>query len=229
ASYEQLSEAYAAAGKYQNAFEHKSRYGQLKDSLRGAEVAGRIAEVNTKYDLAEKDRLLVQNQLQLANHQLKIKNQYLLVGIILAATFFAVLIFTFILRKRKHRAEIDRLRSHIAGEEQEKNRMARELHDGIVSWLSIIKTNLSNLPEPVLESEMEQRLNVINQLDQGIDELRTTSHNLLPEILTQAGLLGALRHFCHKINQTKSLDITFQHFGALPSLTDDSQLKIGRA
>lgn len=228
-SYEQLGEAYAAAGDYESAYRLKSRHIRLKDSVRGTESAVRIKEINNKYKLAEKDKLLAQNKLVIANQQIKIKNQYMLVGIVGASALSIILMLILILRKRQHRVEVERLKARIAGEEQERSRMAMELHDGIISRLSIIKTNLCTLPQPShLPEEQDALQEAIAQLDQGIAELRTTSHNLLPEILKQAGLAGTLDSYCQKIKQTGKLDIDFQMVGNLPPLKDDFQLNIYR-
>lgn len=227
--YKELGTAYANLGRYDQAYTLTLRYTSLWDSIRNGEIAGRIAEMDNRYKVAEKDKLLAQNKLQIVNQQIKIKNQYILVGVVAAAGFFIILMLILILRKRKHRAEVESLKARITGEEQERTRMAMELHDGIVSRLSIIKTNLCTLPQPSqIPEEQDALQEAIAQLDQGIAELRTTSHNLLPEILKQAGLTAALDTYCRKIKQTGKLDIDFQMIGNLPQLREDFQLNIYR-
>lgn len=224
-----LGEAYAAAGNHKIAYDFVLKYATLKDSLQGSENAMRVAQINNRFKAAEQSKLLAQSQLQIAKQELKIKNQYILVAALSAGACLIILILSLILRRRKHRSQLETLKARLAGEEEERGRLARELHDGIVSQLSIIKTNLCTLPASNRNPEEQQHfLEVIAQLDQGIAELRRTSHNLLPDIIKQAGLFGALEFYCRKITQSGVLDIEFQPVGALPDLEKPFQLNIYR-
>src|SRR5690606_21237322 len=179
----------------------------------------RVAQINNRLKAAEQSKLLAQSQLQIANQQLKIKNQYILVAVLSAGACLIILILSLVLRRQKHRSQIEALKARLSGEEEERARLARELHDGIVSQLSIIKTNLCTLPASNRNPEEQQHfLEVIAQLDQGIAELRRTSHNLLPDIIKQAGLFGALDFYCRNITQSGVLDIEFQPVGTPPEL-----------
>lgn len=224
-----LGATYARLGKFEKAYAANLRYYSLWDSLKNKETLSRIAEAESKYQIAEQSKRLAQSQLQIANQQLEIKNQYILVTVVSAGACLIILILSLILRRRKHRSQLETLKARLAGEEEERGRLARELHDGIVSQLSIIKTNLCTLPASNRNPEEQQHfLEVIAQLDQGIAELRRTSHNLLPDIIKQAGLFGALEFYCRKITQSGVLDIEFQPVGALPDLEKPFQLNIYR-
>jgi signal transduction histidine kinase len=195
----------------------------------GHESAGRIAEVETRYqvaqkdnELARKDKALLKTQLEIASQQ---KRQYLWVG----GTSLCILILLGLLRQKRYKTKLNRLKDTIAGEEKERRRMAQELHDGIVSRLSIIKMNFSALPQQYQYlNDTTHFQEVVEQLEQSITELRTTSHNLLPEILKKAGLCESIRIYCDKIGKVALLDIEFQTLGELPPLSDDFQLNIYR-
>lgn len=228
-AYSQLAAAYEGMGQYEKALQYQKKYTAIRDSLLGHENAERIAEVETRYhvaqknkELEQKDKALLQNELKIASQR---KQQYLWIGI----TTVSVLVLLGLLHRRRYKAQLNELRATIAGEEKERTRLARELHDGIVSRLSIIKMNFSALPLQYKNlSETGEFQEIVNQLEQSISELRNTSHNLLPEILQRAGLVESLRIYCDKIRKIALLDIEFQLVGEFPILTDEFQLNIYR-
>jgi two-component system NarL family sensor kinase len=227
--YGQLSVVYRELGRYKKALDYKIRYAAIRDSLLGKESASRIAEVETRYrvaqkdkELAQKDKALLQNQLKIASQQ---KEQYLWIG----GASVCILSLLGLLYHKRYRTELTRLKATLEGEEKERSRLARELHDGIVSRLSIIKMNFSALPQQYRNlNEAGDFQDVVDQLEQSITELRTTSHNLLPEILQRTGLLESLKIYCEKIRKIALLDIEFQVIGELPPLVDEFQLNIYR-
>ncbi len=225
----QISTAYARLGDYRKAYLYRTSYSFLRDSWLGNENAARIAEINTRYQVAQKDKELAQKDKELALKQLKIaqqqKQQYLWIGGIL----LLLLLLLGLLHNRRHKVAIARLKALLEGEEKERTRLARELHDGIVSKLSIIKMNFSALPGQYRDlNGTTDFQEVVNQLEQSITELRTTSHNLLPETLQRLGLAESLRIYCKRVSKITPLDIEFQMVGDLPVLRDDFQLNIYR-
>ncbi len=228
-AYGQLMLAYNGAGRYDSALIYAMKYITVRDSQLGRESAGRIAEIETKYRVAQKDkeleqknRMLLQRQLEIEKHR---RQQYLWIGVAAICVFVLITV----LRKRKHKMEIARLRATVIGEEQERKRLAKELHDGIVSRLSIIKMNFTALPRHHKElGEVAGFNNLVSELEQSIAELRTTSHNLMPELLQRAGLEQTLKIYCEQIRTTGLLDVDFQMIGVFPVLPDDFKLSIYR-
>lgn len=90
-------------------------------------------------------------------------------------------------------------------EEEEKKKIARELHDGLGQQLVLLNLLLQNLtPVASDEGALEQ----IKQLLQGsIQELREMAYNLLPPAL-EKGFLNALERFAHRINATGKMTLT---------------------
>ncbi len=114
------------------------------------------------------------------------------------------------------------VRAVLQGQEQERERLAKDLHDGLGSILSGVKYNfaktrdqLSTMPETGLVFNKS-----MSMLDESICELRRIAHNLMPEAITKFGLIAALKDFCQSINQNGSLLVTFQCYnlkeGAIP-------------
>jgi two-component system NarL family sensor kinase len=228
-AYGQLAHVYDELGRYDSALVFMARYASLRDTVLGTASAAKVAEIDTRYrvarkdkELAQKSRALLENQLILAKQQ---KQQYLWIG----GAAICILVLLGLLHVKRHRMEVARLKAMIEGEEKERTRLARELHDGIVSRLSIIKMNFTGLPRYHQDQrEAEDFRDIVSQLEQGIAELRSTSHNLLPDVLQRAGLAESVRMYCEKITRLPLLDIEFQMVGDLPQLSDTFQLNVYR-
>jgi len=113
------------------------------------------------------------------------------------------------------RAEIERNRSEkrllnaiIQTEEKERKRFAKDLHDGLGPLLSTVKMSISALlaPNPTVDSKniLENTNTVINE---AISSIKEISNNLSPHVLTNFGLISALKNFTHKINEAKTVYI----------------------
>ncbi len=100
--------------------------------------------------------------------------------------------------------------SILEGENAERTRLARDLHDGLGGMLSAIKINLFDMKQGVtLEVDDVSRLNrVFNMLDESMKELRRVAHNMMPESLSRYGLKVALADFCSNFSQ-----VQFHYFG----------------
>ncbi len=88
-------------------------------------------------------------------------------------------------------------------EQQERERIARDLHDSVGQKLSVVKMQLSVKDADVNSSS--------KLLDEAIQDVRNVSHNLMPADLSK-GLIVALENMCEQINlSTKDLKVHFNH------------------
>lgn len=97
-------------------------------------------------------------------------------------------------------------------EEKERDRLAKELHDGLGQDLLIIKNHaaLLGLQWPHAPLDVRQRLHDITQASQtAIDQARTLAHSLRPAELTRVGLTAALQDMIDRA--AASSPIRFQH------------------
>jgi signal transduction histidine kinase len=115
------------------------------------------------------------------------------------------------------------------GEEKERTRMARELHDSAMVEFSVVKMNLNTLLNEPDENLKKENLHQVQlQLNGAISGLRNTAHNLMPDMLLQEGLLEALYYFCNNLQRNSHLQINLEHYGTIPPLQPQFELSVYR-
>jgi signal transduction histidine kinase len=116
-------------------------------------------------------------------------------------------------------------------QDQERRRIARELHDSTGQKLAVLGINLSTLkgavPSP--PPEFNRTLLECSSLAHSIsDELRTLSYLLHPPMLDELGLNMAIRMYVSGINQRNGLHVEVNVPRELPRLSEDAELAIFR-
>lgn len=229
-AYSQLADIYSHTGRYREAYEYVELYSRIRDSLRGKESAERYAHVELKYRTAEKDRQLARQQLQLNQKEHKLRDKNIWIGGISLSGLFVLLILAGRYRNKqklqrkqlqnlRQQQEIERLHSRMQGEEVERERIARELHDGVSVLLAAAKMNYMSLSKEytVLDSS-ETYQEVLRLLNGTLLELRSVSYNLVPELLIRQSLPAAVQAFCELMQKGHQLRIGMQAYGSYLAL-----------
>ncbi len=109
----------------------------------------------------------------------------------------------------------------LEGENAERSRLSRDLHDGLGGMLSIVKLHLSGIKSTTLlpESDANRFVKALEMLDNVVVELRRIAHNMMPESLLRYGIKSSLEDLCRSV---PAADFLF--FGENPRL--DSRLEI---
>ena len=109
-----------------------------------------------------------------------------IIGILAIILIITYLLFTRAIQKK----QLENLQAMVLGEENERKRVAKDLHDGIGVLLTSIKLRLSNFQDKI-ESKKEFQ-NSLDQIDNACTEVRRISHNMVPASLTKLGLQEAI-------------------------------------
>lgn len=107
-------------------------------------------------------------------------------------------------------------RALISGEEKERKRVARELHDGMGSLLSTLRLNAEAIDlngKNLNAYEAIAYQNVLEMIDKACTELRTISHNMLPSGIEHFGLSATLQSLIKQINHNKSIHFSLDTDG----------------
>ncbi|PUB34637.1 histidine kinase/DNA gyrase B/HSP90-like ATPase [Elizabethkingia sp. YR214] len=131
------------------------------------------------------------------------------------------------MEKEKQNSKISTLTALLEGQEQERGRLARDLHDGLGGLLSGTKHQLSYLDPHQSENIEEGISKSIKQIDGAVEELRRVAHNLMPDLLVKYGLEVAIQEFASRISNN-ALDIHTEFINYGNSLSEEKQLIIYR-
>lgn len=100
--------------------------------------------------------------------------------------------------------EANAVKSIIAGQETERRRIAREIHDGIGPLLSFTKLELDSFIDDITDGEKgfstEKLASIRQTIDAITNDLRDLSHRLMPRLLVEFGLYSAFSNLVHRIN-----------------------------
>lgn len=116
--------------------------------------------------------------------------------------------------------EADSLRTLVESQENEKNRIAKNLHDDVEPMLSLIKINLSSIASRKPEQVPELVTKQMNLITTVIDQIKSTCYDLSPSFLIKFGLEAALQEFGNNFDSSNPLRLTgFEKYENLPQNT----------
>ncbi|MDW3652855.1 MAG: tetratricopeptide repeat protein [Bacteroidia bacterium] len=229
-TYDLKSQTYSKLGNYKAAFEFHTLFKQVDDSLFTAEKTEIVQGLEEKYRAAQKEQRNLELQNEVTQNELLIQENekdlleknaqiYFLIGSV-GLLILLFIVFRYGNQKRRQllqakletsekEREAESLRSMISGEELERKRLARELHDGLGSHLASVKMLVAaiqnDIPE-VKESELHQKAE--RMLDEACQEIREISHNLMPGTISRYGLEQSIQDMCINLQQSTKLQIS---------------------
>jgi signal transduction histidine kinase len=229
-SLKKLSSAYNKINLPQKAFDALEKSYLIKDSVFSDEHLKETALLQTQFETEKKDKSIAKQQVQLKKQELDLiksqKEKQLYFTVSMTLILIIIGIWYFFKQRQKYKnkeiialhqqQEISKLEALIDGEENERRRIAQDLHDGLNGDLSAIKYRLSTLEESGLSAiDSENLIKVINMIDDSCAQVRSISHNLMPTSIIDFGLVETIEQYCAKINSSQSIDFDFQYFGTV--------------
>lgn len=230
--YHDLSETYMGMNNMSAAFEWQRKYSLLNDSIHDSRLKNEINALEIKYRNVENKKQIATLQFANSEAELNAKNNRLLSWLLgsISVSLLTIGTFSFIqfrnnkkldaqkelnyqqkIKEMTQQQELALMKAILQGEEKERNRVARDLHDGLGGLLAGVKLNLSAIAAGE-NFEIHQHLHgVIKQLDGSVSELRRISHNLMPETLTKFGLDAAIKELVGVLSK-KDIVIDYQSF-----------------
>ncbi|WP_171036966.1 sensor histidine kinase [Maribacter algarum] len=231
-------------GEYKKALKFLNLRNSLKDSLDSRNIKNDIAQLEIQYQTEKKENkiLELQNENSLTDLNLeKKKSQNYLLLILLGSLSFILVSGYLTYNNRRKKAllkeqvqsqEIQQLKVEqerklfgvmMEGVEQERKRLAADLHDGLGGRLSGISIKLSRLAENKKAETLLPHLDdILGNLDDSLQELRGVARNLMPETLLKYGLKAAVEDYCSTLGD-KETNITLQFYNT-ENVTDKNEL-----
>ena len=194
----------------------------IENQLRGEEMQNKTLLLEKKFETEKKETQIKLQQTEL--RQKSSLNKFLIAG---AAGLMLISLLGY--RNYKNRQKIQQIKidelekqkqlttteALLKGEEQERTRLAKDLHDGLGGMLSGIKYSLTSVKEDLVMTPGNAQAfeRSIDMLDSSIREMRRVAHNMMPEILVKYGLDIALKEFCTEIDQSGVIHVNYQSVG----------------
>lgn len=199
----EIADLYEQQGNYQQAIIYLQKRVEL-NALRGSKNSRTIDELQTRYEITQREDQVLRQQFQLK------QRSYWIVGISIVTALLIVIGFIYYRQTQLKQRNIA-MQAIIDTEESERKRIAQDLHDSVSQTISAAKMNLSAIGSELPFTDEDQRRRferVIGMVDDGFREVRTISHNMMPWALNQTGLAQVVKQFVGNF-EDKSLTIGF--------------------
>jgi signal transduction histidine kinase len=227
--YDGFALLYEKKGDYKNSNKYLQRSIALNDSILSEENNKQIAALEMRYQVAGKETEIKNLKTEKELQQLSLSQKNILNYILIGTALTMLVIFALSYRNYRQKQKLQQQRiseleterqltateAVLKGEEQERTRLAKDLHDGLGGMLSGIKYSFNTMKgNLIMTPENHQAFErSLDMLDSSIKEMRRVAHNMMPEALVRFGLDAALKDYCHDINQSGALKINYQSFG----------------
>ncbi|HSC54410.1 MAG TPA: ATP-binding protein [Phnomibacter sp.] len=237
----ELSAYYGGIGNYKKAWQVSSQLADYTDSLVALQNHNRILLNDARFQTTKKEGRI--NELESAQlvQQLQIRQKNILNYFLIAAAGTMIIIGALGYRNYRQKQILQQQRINeletekqllaaeavMKGEDRERSRLAKDLHDGLGGMLSGIKHSFQHMKDNLVMTPENQLAfeRSMDMLDSSIKELRRVAHNMMPEALVKFGLDTALQDFCAGVNQSGALQLTYESFG-LDQAAIDQQTSI---
>lgn len=233
-----LSELYESKNEYQKAFTYLNQYIAYKDSIESKETTRQIADLRTEYEVSQKEKkIVVLKKNQLLNRIYIIIAIFLLIVAILVLLYFRQRFQNTRLMADNERKEHDdkirtllntqetkALQSMVKGQENERKRLAQELHNHFGSLMATIKVNLNAIDEKAIPNHTT----LTTLVDQACADIRNLSHALNMGISDNFGLVPALKELTAHLQQANGLDVEFSASMCQEQMSSETEIIIYR-
>jgi signal transduction histidine kinase len=244
-----LASVYAHFGDYKKAIEYKDLFISLNDSILGEKTQNRLAELQTLYESEKKEREIDRLKQSDALNNLVINEKELIISrlnwqrTVLGLSGLIIILIAFVLtrwikiKKEKEKAAAilaEReagLEAVFEATEEERKRIAKDLHDSVGQQLSGFKLAWQNQMLDISSNSVKSQHNstkLSDILDDAIAEVRSISHQMMPRILQEEGLVPAISDMLEKVFRNSTVSFTFEHYGVEERLSEKIEIGLYR-
>lgn len=231
-----LSHIAYADHQFVKALKYDEQIDLTQDAINTANINHSLIELQTKYETAKKAAQIkhLQTQQELQKLSIQKKRIYIAIMIVIIVALIIIGILYYLNHKRKNNLLLTEQKLHqqriaaleqekqllateaiLKGQDEERQRLAKDLHDGLGGILSSAKYSLNDMRENLIitadnASAFDRTMGI---LDKSITELRRVAHNMMPESLMNQSLSEALLDACNQVSASGALHVDFIEFG----------------
>lgn len=243
--YNNLYTSYWLKKDFQNAFIYLLNHTELKDSIMGLKKTEIIHDLQLKYETEKSQAQILTLEKENLEKDLSLRKRTNQKNIYLFSGSGIISIVLFLLIFYRHKANKDRIiseqkiqqleeekkllaaRSIVNGQEEERKRIAKELHDGLGVLLSTAKMQFTTIRDKSPENKplIDKATKL---LEQAAGDVRKISHNMMPGLLTKFGLYEAAEDLIEQVDETEGLNAVCEITGDTKRLQENTEIMLYR-
>jgi signal transduction histidine kinase len=234
-----MSRNYEQLQVYDSALYYNKRRIKFQDSLNQLANAQNISFLQTKFKTAEKEKQILEEQQKVRTN----RNWLIAAGIVLLlGSGIAVLLQKNTTKKRLlaeqeallkqervdnllKEQELVSIDAMIAGQEKERQRVANELHDDLGSLMATIKLHFDNSKVSKEDPGLQHAQKL---LEEAYQKVRSMAHSKNSGVMSDQGLLPAIKKMAQVITETNALEVMVEDFGMGDRLENSLELNLFR-
>lgn len=219
-----LYRLYKKTNQFEKAIEQVEEIQKFEKEQNKVNTKKEIAEVETKYQTVEKEKEILSqknNILELESTNAKIQKQksFLMGGSILLG-FLGFFGYRFNNIRKERNDKIEFAEALIFAQEEERKRIARDLHDGIGQSLLLIKKQMDNTHNTTLKNQA--------LISETLEEVRSISRDLHPIHLEKFGLTMSIENIVEKVSNATEIFVSKDLENIDKLLNDKSNIHVFR-
>lgn len=242
-----MSTQYESIGQYTQALDYFKKYESVKERLLEDNIKTRTEELQLQFESKAKDQQIA-GQLEMVQRLTAQRNT--IIGLSLILLLAGGYVFYIQRRhlkdqaiisgqnealhqneiqqlKKKH--EVASLQTLITAQEEERKRIAQDLHDSLGGLLATLKIKTRKPQSSEVEStDSPATLDQLQLIDTVSAEVRRIAHNMMPPALIRMGLSAALEDLVHAFQQDRQLKISYQNIDYDQALNQDKEITLYR-
>ncbi len=256
-SFEDLNYAYSnlkLAEIYKGNYKQALAFAQLEfayaDSLSSTASKENVRQLEAKYQTEKKEKEIADLTLAKTANELALvtRNRFILIGGLSALSLVIILALLYRNSKQKNliaekeniyqqeqikflerQQQVVSLQSMVNGQETERTRIAKDLHDGLGGLFSTVKMHFSTLQHEQQELQTNPLFSKSYELiNTASEEVRRIAHNMMPEVLLKMGVVQATQELCNSISAGKLLQVSMQSYGMEKRLNASTEIMLFR-
>jgi signal transduction histidine kinase len=221
---------YAAKGDFQNAYNLMTRYTAISNEIIEQQNSKAIQELEFKYQTLQKENQIYQLKEEQLAKQNEIERQKtikkaVLYGFLALLIPIIALLYVYYQKLQTQSAlnqqqeelnsqrisgllneqELKLARTSLEAQQEERSRIAQQLHDSIGGNLAGIKLQMTNIED---KSKMQQ--GIMSQINETYELVREISHDLTPKKFNESAFTLLIVEYVEKIKNSSKMEITFQ-------------------
>lgn len=230
--YDTMSVIKEKVGKPAEALLYKNKYVNLNDSIMNAQIQTNIHHLNIQYHSAQKDKMIAEQNLRIEKSKAAIERKNMWISIFLAGIIALIAILILSVRSYRHKQNLHRqslltlqkehevttLKEKMQAREEERDRIAREMHDDIGSALTTILYLSDDLKEKSKEDENKIADKIASTATAVVDKMNEIIWSMNPQYDTLEDLIVYTRQHAVEFLQNHRLTYHFDVPGYIPDL-----------